>query len=188
VSQDYDQTNPEHAVLLCKALGFVNVTLHIHEPIRGMPGLFANYWHADYAGVRYGCQSPPYLDRDAENMAIVIAKEINRIVLGMVAKGMITASTQVPPHVHIYLTGSDGVGRCCCGDAQLTFEDGGKSGSREPGPRAQATQKGAATSSQGATAQGAARSAGNVAEPQFDPTPDRVEHPPSSLSIELEEG
>jgi len=32
VSQDYDQTNPEHAVLLCKALGFVNVPLHEGSP------------------------------------------------------------------------------------------------------------------------------------------------------------
>ncbi len=58
------------------------------------------------------------------------------------------------------------------------FEDGGKPGSGQPGPRE--TQQGAATPGKGATVQGAAPAAGNVAEQQLDPTPDRVEHPPSS--------
>lgn len=60
------------------------------------------------------------------------------------------------------------------------FEDGRKPGSGQSRPRAKATQEGAATSSQGATAQGAVRSAGNVAEPQISPTPDRIDHLPSS--------
>lgn len=60
------------------------------------------------------------------------------------------------------------------------FEDGGKPGSGQTGPRAQATQEGAATPGQGATAQGAVPAAGNVAEPQLGPTTDRAEHPPSS--------
>jgi len=46
---------------------------------------------------------------------------------------------------------------------------------RQSGPRA--TQQGAATPGQGAIAQGAVPAAGNVAEPQIDPTPDRVDRP-----------
>jgi len=67
--------------------------------------------------------------------------------------------------------------------AQLSaFEDGGEPRKRQPhGPHV--TQQGAATPGQGATAQGAAQAAGNVAEPQLGPTPDRVERPPSSPSL-----
>jgi len=61
--------------------------------------------------------------------------------------------------------------------------DGGKPGSGETEPRAQAMQEGAATPGQEATAQGAVQAAGDVAEPQLDPTPDRVEHPPSHGTI-----
>lgn len=64
-------------------------------------------------------------------------------------------------------------------DRLTTFEDGGKPRNRQAlGPHA--TQQGAATPGQGATAQGAAQAAGNVAEPQLGPTPDRAERPPSS--------
>lgn len=65
-----------------------------------------------------------------------------------------------------------------------SFEDGGKLVGDNPWPRA--TQQGAATPGQGATAQGAAQAAGNVAEPQLGPTPDRAERPPSSPSLEEE--
>ncbi len=58
--------------------------------------------------------------------------------------------------------------------------DGGKLGEITQ-PRA--TQQGAATPGQGATAQGAVPAAGNVAEPQLDPTAHRVEHPPSPRSF-----
>jgi hypothetical protein len=62
------------------------------------------------------------------------------------------------------------------------FEDGGEPRKRQAlGPHA--TQQGAATPGQGATAQGAAQAAGNVAEPQLGPTPDRAERPPSSPSL-----
>lgn len=54
----------------------------------------------------------------------------------------------------------------------------GSPGSGQPRPRA--TQQGAATPGHGATAQGAAAAAGNVAEPQLDPVPDRAERPSSS--------
>lgn len=49
--------------------------------------------------------------------------------------------------------------------------DGGQLGSGQPGPRA--TQQGAATPDHGESL-----AVGNVAEPQFGPTPDRTEHPP----------
>lgn len=50
--------------------------------------------------------------------------------------------------------------------------DGGKSGRGQPRPHA--TQQGAITPGQGESP-----AAGNVAESRLDPTPDRIEHPPS---------
>jgi deoxycytidylate deaminase len=63
--------------------------------------------------------------------------------------------------------------------------DGRKSGD-QPGPRA--TQQGAATPGQGATAQGAVLATGNVVEPQTDPTGHHVGHLPSPpFELEPEE-
>lgn len=57
----------------------------------------------------------------------------------------------------------------------IDFGGGGEQVTRQPLPRA--TQQGAATPGQSASS-----AAGNVAEPQLGPTPDRAEHPPSPLS------
>lgn len=67
-------------------------------------------------------------------------------------------------------------------DGNSLLEDGGQPRSRQThGPHA--TQQGAATPDHGATVQGAAQAAGNVAEPQIGPTPDRSDRPPSSSFI-----
>jgi hypothetical protein len=56
------------------------------------------------------------------------------------------------------------------------FRDGGDPVEDKPDPRNAA---GGGHVRPGATAQGAVPAAGNVAEPQLDPTPDRIEPPPS---------
>lgn len=72
---------------------------------------------------------------------------------------------------------------CHAGDAN-DFGEGGQLGRGQTEPRA--TQKGAATPGQEATAQGAVSAAGNVAESQIGPTPDRADRSPSPGTLDLD--
>ena len=103
--QDYDPSNHEHVAKLAKALGFTGVAMHIGEPVHGAPGLFTNEWRGTYAGKMYAVVSPHHFGHETSPMQRTLALEINRVLLQMVANGIVPArrfrtTQEGSPQVH----------------------------------------------------------------------------------------
>lgn len=94
VAAQFDETNPMHSAKLCKALGFTNIVVRLAAPVRDVPGHFVNYWTATYRGVEYAVQSPPYPEFQRLMIDGIFAKEVNRVMLQLVASDVIPGTPQ----------------------------------------------------------------------------------------------